>query len=241
MVLLVETATVCRLPSSRRTSHLAGQSYGRVQGHQFWSAWKPSGNRPQRRIPSACVILSDTAGKGNLFAVCVVGWRDCLNQDLRDSPGAGLVGQGFGRVVRELYECFQVYSCLCAFGEEKSGHVGSCRQKSGKVGCFKLCSVKFNGAILHRLDRFRSRFPVPAASLGPSRRQKHVDYRAFGVQYVVNWRVWSIHVGSRLQKSGHGGKCRVHVGLSQIGSCNLDIRECIWRLPPLIGGDSWTG
>lgn len=104
----------------------------------------PSGVGPRRRIPKARVILSDAAGKSNIFAVCVVGWRGCLNQDLLDfqgfsgwrtTPDAGLVGRVFGRVVRELYECFQVYNCLCAFGAEKSGQVGSCRHKSGKVGC----------------------------------------------------------------------------------------------------------
>ena len=105
----------------------------------------PSGVGPRRRIPKARVILSDAAGKSNIFAVCVVGWRGCLNQDLLDfqgfsgwrmSPGAGLVGQVFARVVRELYECPEVINCLCAKGAEKSGHVGSCRHKSGKVGCF---------------------------------------------------------------------------------------------------------
>lgn len=117
-----------------------------------------------------------------------------------------------------------------------SGHVGLCRAKSGEVGCFKFCSANFNGGILHRFDRFRGRFPVPVASLRASRRQKHVDYRVFGVPVVVNWRVWSIHVGSGRQMSGHGGKCRVHVGSSQIVSLiPAFVAEYILRLPPLIG------
>ena len=131
---------------------------------------------------------------------------------------AGIVGRAFARVVRGLYECSQVFSFLCAIGEEKSGHVGPCRHKSGKVGCFKLCSANFNGAILHRFDRFRGRFTVPAALLGPRQTHKHVDCPVFGVSFVVNLGVQSIHVGSSLPKSGHGGRCRVHVGSSQMVS-----------------------
>lgn len=155
---------------------------------------------------------------------------------------AGIFGRAFARVVRELYGCSQVCRRLCAFGEKKSGHVGSCRHKSGEIGCFKFCSARFNGAILHRFDRFRGRFPVQAASLGPSQTQKHVDFPAFGVSFVVNMVVWSIHVGSRLPKSGHGGKCRVHVGLSQMVSVfRLLLRSAFCVCRPSSGENSGLG
>ena len=117
-----------------------------------------------------------------------------------------------------------------------SGHVGSCRLKSGKVGCFKFCSARFNGAILHRFERFRGRFTVPAAFLEPGQTQKQVDFPAFGVSFVVNLGVWSIHVGSSLPKSGHGEKCRVHVGLSQtVFVFRLLLRSAFCVCRPLSG------
>lgn len=111
LILLMETATADRLPGGRRKSyHLARQGCGSVQGHQFWSAWKPPGIRSQRHLPSVRVILSDSAGKSNLLAVRqrLAGFPKQDSPDfpglseLQAFPGTSAVGRVFARVHERL-------------------------------------------------------------------------------------------------------------------------------------------
>ena len=85
MVLLVETAIVYRLPSSRRENHLAGQGCGRVQGH-FLLHGTFGSRPPASHTQSACNSIGCGREKQHLCGVrCGLAW-------LSESGFAGFSG-----------------------------------------------------------------------------------------------------------------------------------------------------